>query len=58
MLCQPKVDPNRVTNHGTALHLAVVNDCIPLIKEILDHGVNVDQVDKDGKRPIDKTDNK
>ena len=23
LLSQPKVDPNRVTNHGTALHLAV-----------------------------------
>jgi len=23
LLSQPKVDPNRITNHGTALHIAV-----------------------------------
>lgn len=52
LLTQPKVDPNALTSHGTALHLAVQNNSLPLIKLLLDHAVNIDQLNSDGKTPL------
>ena len=47
---QPKVDPNKLTTHGTALHLAVYHNCIPIVQYLIDNGAVVDIIDKDGKK--------
>ena len=48
---QPKVDVNKITSHGTALHLTVYHNCIPLVKFLIDNGANIDLPDKDNKKP-------
>ena len=48
---QPKVDPNKITSQGTALHLAVYHNCIPIISYLIDNGASIDLLDKDGKKP-------
>ena len=50
LLNQPKVDPNKLTTHGTALHLAVYHNCIPIVQYLIDNGAAVDIIDKDGKK--------
>ena len=32
LLGQPKVDPNKITTHGTALHLAAYHHSVDLVK--------------------------
>lgn len=63
LISATKIDVNIKTSnpsckeHRTPLHLAVLMKNIEIIKLLLNHdGIDINAVNKDGKKPIDYTD--
>ena len=52
LLPQPKVDPNKITAHGTALHLAVYHYSVELVKLLLDSGASLESKNNDNRTPL------